>query len=258
MKPVTLTLLKKTRLSDTLAPAMWLFTFAAGEPVDFRPGQFFLARTGSPFEAYLQRPLFLSPASGDPARLEMAISAHHLTDRGLAWLFACPTGQRIEAFGPLGNGFSIPASAQNWLVAVDRSVIEWFLGLGLFTTRNSARVTLIFDSTRPLPQSLIHHLPPHVEVATALTDDHLRWPDTIIALGQRPFYKRLKSRLAEARLQLPAGLAHILLADAPLHVCGVGACGLCAVPTGDGLRLACLDGPVFDLAGIDTEGWPDD
>ena len=41
------------------------------------------------------------------------------------------------------------------------------------------------------------------------------------------------------------GFASVLL-EGPL-VCGVGACGVCAVETRKGMRMLCSDGPVFDL-----------
>jgi dihydroorotate dehydrogenase electron transfer subunit len=45
--------------------------------------------------------------------------------------------------------------------------------------------------------------------------------------------------------------AQVLLTDVPF-ACGVGACMSCAVEGERGLRLACIDGPVFDLK--DLEG----
>lgn len=260
MKPVTLTLIEKTRI----APAMWQFIFSSGEPVPvFQPGQFFLARTDNMFTAYLSRPFFLSPCDGTnnnqpTVRFQLTLSARHLTDRGLAWLFSCPPARQIEAFGPLGHGFVLPSAVKNLLIAVDFDYVCWlFLVMDLFTTRSSVNVTLTVAGPS-LPSTILHRIPPHVEIVTALTDYHLRWPDAVIALGSIPFYRQLRTRLTETRLRLSPGLAQVVLTDAPFHICGVGACGLCAIPTTAGPRLACRAGPVFDLATLDLEALSDD
>jgi dihydroorotate dehydrogenase electron transfer subunit len=44
------------------------------------------------------------------------------------------------------------------------------------------------------------------------------------------------------------GFASALL-EGPL-VCGVGACGVCAIELRRGMRLLCSDGPVFDLRDV--------
>ncbi len=261
MKPVTLTFIEKTRI----APAMWQFIFVADKPLPpFQPGQFFLARTGNMFSAYLPRPLFLAPcdevAGNWPvSRFQLTLSARHLADRGLAWLFSCPPARKIDAFGPLGCGFTLPATTKNLLVPIDFELgMGVFLVGSLFTMRKSLNVTLAFESKNPLPAAIVRRFPPHVEITTTLTTDRLLWPDAIIAIGGIPFYQRLKARLSAVRLRPAPGLAQILLADAPLRPCGVGACGLCAVPTAAGSRLACLAGPVFDLATLDLEVLADD
>jgi len=244
---------------------MWQLIFSAGEPVSaFQPGRFFMARTDNMFGAYLSRPLFLAPDDDVDngrtiSRFQLTLSARHLTDRGLAWLFACPPGQQIETFGPLGHGFTLPPGAKNLLVPVDMEFIgDSLLGISLFTTRKTLNVTLTVPTKKPLPPALIRQFPPHVEITTTLTDKRLLWPDAIIAIGSLAFYRQLKNRLTATRLHLSSGLAQVFLSDAPVHICGVGACGLCGVPTTGGLRPACQAGPVFDLATLNLEALADD
>jgi NAD(P)H-flavin reductase len=38
---------------------------------------------------------------------------------------------------------------------------------------------------------------------------------------------------------------------APMPCAGLAECGACAVPARSGWKLACLDGPVFDLRALD-------
>jgi hypothetical protein len=49
-------------------------------------------------------------------------------------------------------------------------------------------------------------------------------------------------------MTLAQGFAHGLLFEAPIHVCGLGICTYCGLQTNDGFKLACQDGPVFDLS----------
>jgi hypothetical protein len=86
-----------------------------------------------------------------------------------------------------------------------------------------------------------------------LLPDLLRWADRVCAVGSHAFYHSLKAQTAEARLALKPGFLYGLLTE-PLLPCGLGACFGCTVETEAGLRLACLDGPVLDLAQLYLEG----
>jgi len=73
----------------------------------------------------------------------------------------------------------------------------------------------------------------------------LTWADQLCAALPEDQLAQLAEALRTVKYRWERGFASALL-EAPL-VCGLGACGVCAVETRKGQRLACVDGPVFDL-----------
>lgn len=70
------------------------------------------------------------------------------------------------------------------------------------------------------------------------------WADQIFACGPIPMYRAM----AEMDAELGNKPVQVLLEQ--VMGCGVGACRGCAVPTTQGMKLVCQDGPVFDLTEI--------
>jgi hypothetical protein len=62
----------------------------------------------------------------------------------------------------------------------------------------------------------------------------------------------LQRHTRQTRFGASSGFLFGLAAPALLP-CGVGACFGCALPTAAGPRLACTDGPVFDLMALEAE-----
>jgi len=78
-----------------------------------------------------------------------------------------------------------------------------------------------------------------------LTDDTIRWADVLACTLPLEQLTIVAQRMRATRLNWADGMAQALVL--PLPVCHVGVCGVCAMPTRQGYRLACVDGPVFDL-----------
>jgi len=73
-----------------------------------------------------------------------------------------------------------------------------------------------------------------------------------VTIALKPtFYPALSQAVRAERLSPRPGFAQALLM--PLIPCGVGACRACAVPTHRGYRLACTEGPFFDLLELEGE-----
>jgi dihydroorotate dehydrogenase electron transfer subunit len=81
-----------------------------------------------------------------------------------------------------------------------------------------------------------------------LFSDLARWADCICIAGERDSYSALAHIVREVRLEPGPDFAQALVV--PPLVCGVGACQGCAVETARGTKLACTDGPVFDLLAL--------
>jgi dihydroorotate dehydrogenase electron transfer subunit len=86
-------------------------------------------------------------------------------------------------------------------------------------------------------QSAIHNL------QSAIT-----WADQVCAALPHEQLLLLREAIRRVKYRWERGFASALL-EGPL-VCGVGACGVCAVEMRKGLRLLCADGPVFDLRDV--------
>jgi dihydroorotate dehydrogenase electron transfer subunit len=73
----------------------------------------------------------------------------------------------------------------------------------------------------------------------------LSWADQICVALPSDQLPALRDAIRAVKFRWERGFASVLL-EGPL-VCGVGACGVCAVDLRRGTRMLCSDGPVFDL-----------
>lgn len=144
--------------------------------------------------------------------------------------------------GPLGRGFTLPVSARKIaLVAYDDSPSR-LRGLIQPALSQSAAVVLVTDS-------VAENLPDEVEVQplSALTEI-LEWADYVVFDVRRenlPFIEGLGKQK-----QLSAMKAAEILIRTPVPCGGVAECGVCAVTTKSGWKMACKEGPVFDMKEI--------
>ncbi len=241
-----------------IAPAWWQLTFSiAKSEFQFGPGQFFLARCSA---GYLPR-VILPQHAGDFFTLLLSPT----TDPGLLWLVSRQPGDPLELQGPLGTGFSLPEQAQNLLLVSDNRLLSPLLYQMTLALAAGRAVTLAHGAKRAVELYPAANLPAEVEFAAATRDGShghrgpvsdllpnlLRWADAVCAVGSAELYRTLKQQTALARLGISPGYLQALVTG-PLWPCGVGACWGCAVNTTAGPKLACTDGPVFDLAEIEV------
>ena len=81
-----------------------------------------------------------------------------------------------------------------------------------------------------------------------VTPSPIAWADQIFAALPLEQLLALRDSIGRVKYRWERGFAGALL-EGPL-VCGVGACGVCAVAMRRGTRLLCADGPVFDLRDV--------
>src|SRR5688572_15079811 len=147
-------------------------------------------------------------------------------------------GTDLQLRGPLGKGFQLPPGARFVaLAAFDEASCSRLLALLEPALAQRAAVVLLTDHP---PEGL----PAAVEISplSALAET-LRWAD-MLALDM-------------TRAVLPTVLGHIrdtsysregqVLIHTPIPCAGMGECGACAIRLRTGHRLACKEGPVFDL-----------
>jgi len=147
-------------------------------------------------------------------------------------------GTRLNVHGPLGHGFSLPATARRVALVGLTAAPHRLLPLAEQALLQGAAVALY---TRHVPGGL----PPEVEaLSLEALGEALDWADFMaidLLPGALPGLKRRFGLSPHTLLPLPAQV----LVQVPMPCGGVGECGLCAVDQKRGWKLACKDGPVF-------------
>lgn len=196
------------------------------------PGQYLAASA-----AGLQEPL---PAALFPAGLE-----------GDELIVAPPippgwtTGTHLSLRGPLGNGFRLPAAARRVaLLGLEDSPAR-LLPLAFQALSRQASVALYARYAPP-------GLPLEVEILPLdQVKDALSWADYLAVDVDRGELSSLRAVLNLGLYGYPACDTQVLVVtEVPCG--GLGECGVCAVPTRAGWRLACSDGPVFDWTQLEV------
>lgn len=191
------------------------------------PGQYLLAHADGS-----DAPLPASVFAAD-SRLDAFLAAPPLP---AGWI----PGTRLRLRGPLGRGFSIPAKARRVALASWTQNGARLLPLIRTALKQEAAITLLSDNPAD-------ELPLQIEIQplSALADI-TRWADYLAMEVERENLPELKEKLGmldQARVQFEAQV----LVSTPVACGGAAECGVCALQVNHGWRLACREGPVFDL-----------
>jgi len=148
-------------------------------------------------------------------------------------------GTRLAVRGPLGHGFNLPASTRQ-VALVAAGAPYPLLPLAGAALVQGAAVALY---ARQVPAGL----PPEVEVLPLESlAEALGWADYMaiqLLPGSLAGLRRRFGLAPHTPLPIPAQA----LVQVPMPCGAVGECGLCAVATRLGWKLACKDGPVFSF-----------
>jgi dihydroorotate dehydrogenase electron transfer subunit len=207
------------------------------------PGRFVLADLGG----YLRTPLF--PALLDDETFSVLVSPDHPAA-------TLRPGASTSLIGPLGQGFEVDEAARRLLLVADTDCLPVLLPLATQTLVSTALVLSAPAAAELYP---VHLLPASLEVYIVTADgaagrkgsaldlfpDLVRWADCVCIACDPAIYPALAEVVREVRIRPAKRFAQALIV--PPMPCGVGACQGCAVPVAGGFKLACTDGPVFDL-----------
>jgi hypothetical protein len=186
--------------------------------------------------------------AGDDSNAPLPVPLH-CTESAADSFIAAPIpdhwmpGIEISLRGPLGNGFNLPASTRKVaLVAFDVSPSH-LRGLIRPALSQAAAIVFVCDTQ-------LESLPDEVEVqplsalgeiiawadyaAFDVTRENL--PGLIEKIGKQNQLSAWREAEVFIRTQVPCG--------------GVAECGVCAVVTKSGWKMACKDGPVFKVKEI--------
>jgi dihydroorotate dehydrogenase electron transfer subunit len=240
-----------------------------------RPGQFLMLRQAAASDPLLGRPFALYDTVHDTNRRPVGVDVVYLVVGKLTRLLAgLRPGDRLEAWGPLGNGF--PDLAGNEHVALVAggigqtpflAYVRQLLGTRGYVGRRAPqvrRVSVYYGvRTADLAAGVDDFRAAGAEVhlaaddgslgfhgyVTALLENHLNGsanpPRHLVGCGPEPM---LRALVALARLHgVPC---HVSL-ETPM-ACGIGACFSCVTqvqtPSGPDYRRVCVEGPVFDAS----------
>ena len=149
-------------------------------------------------------------------------------------------GTEISLFGPFGRGFGLPLTARRVVLVPFEDLHSRLLGLIPPSLKQGAAIVLVSDSDG-------ESLHDDVEIQPfSMLDEILAWADYAAFDVERENLHGLRERLGSGRQVSVKGEAQVLI-HAPAPCGGVAECGVCAVTLKSGWRLACKDGPVFDL-----------
>lgn len=200
--------------------------------LDYKPGQYFLAYAPMLGEI-TAAPLFILKDEGSSLLSVPGIPA--------GW----QAGTLLSVRGPLGNGFTPPASQSRIAMASYCSSGDHLLPFMDMALSMDCEVSFYRDSNDiPLP-SLVEVFP------LELLDKALSWADRMVIdlkLDDVARVKEMVSSGVNPRIHPPIDC----LVHTPILCDGRSECGVCAVKTRQGWKFACKDGPVFPLKDLEV------
>lgn len=242
-----------------------------------RPGQFLMIRLPGSADPLLGRPFALYDtvldASGRPAGVDVV----YLVVGKLTGLLAgARAGESVEVWGPLGNGFSAYEGAehvgmvaggigQTPFLALVRQLLGT-RGYGGHAAKREAKQVTLFYGVRSADLAAgvedfraagaAVHLASddgsvgHRGYVTDLLKSQSPPPDRLVGCGPAPMLRTLAALARDRNVPCDVSL------ETPM-ACGVGICFSCVtrVRTDGGwdYRRVCVEGPVFDAAGLEWE-----
>ncbi|MGE5220864.1 MAG: hypothetical protein ACM3PY_00405 [Omnitrophica WOR_2 bacterium] len=196
------------------------------------PGQYLLARLSTDRDAALGLPLFLSEEIPAGFQTSPPIPS--------SWT----PGVSLSLYGPLGRGFRLPAHTRRLVLAAVGNTASRLWALAPAALEKEAAVAFFSDTALPKLPASIEAYP------LAALPEALSWADFLavdLPAGKLSELRTCLGLKTGEHLNCPAQA----LVTIPMPCAGMADCGACAAPVRHGWKLACKDGPVFDLKDLD-------
>lgn len=241
---------------------------APGVARSAQPGQFVNLTPPAEGWALLRRPFSIAARSG--SRIVLLIKIVGKATQAMRRLIP---GDKIEALGPLGNGFKIPnEKGESYLLAGGYGLAGVsMLAERLAAGRNGGEVTIVYGARSAAELIWKKRLEgiKGLSVEYATEDGSEGFKGT--AVGR--FKELIKNSPGRGRAIYacgPMGMLKALwletrsdsmqVAVEARMACGIGICQGCAVPMAgrkghDKYTRACKEGPVYEASRIDWESW---
>lgn len=220
-----------------------------------QPGQFIMIKTSMTHDPLLRRPFSICTVDRD---LGLVKVLYRVVGRGTALMAGKKLGRRLNVFGPLGRGFTVPPNGRFTVVAGGLGIAPlYFLVQRLRALGNEVNVfygaqnrfeLLLAEDLAALRTNLFTATDNGSSgykgtVVNLLKAKGIPPSDYVYAAGPPRMLKELSGVLKEA------GVAKAEFSLEQRMGCGIGACRGCAVklmtPGGPVYKRVCSDGPVF-------------
>ena len=237
--------------NERIAEGVGLITLEAASIASrVEPGQFVHLRITQGADFILRRPFSVHRAGADSLQL-----LYQVLGRGTRALAEKRAGDRMDAIGPLGRGFTVPEGTTHAVVvAGGLGVAPMGLLLDRLAQRGVAVTAVVGAPTasRLVAMDVVEANASRVLACTddgshgvegfvtaALPDALADRPDVVYVCGPEPMARAVAACCLEAGVPCQVSLERLM-------ACGIGACLSCVVTLHSGLARACMDGPVFD------------
>lgn len=220
-----------------------------------RPGQFLALRCAQPgsYDPLVRESRFIAATDVRAGTTQLLLRRD---DPACAFLSTQRQGIHLDILGPLGHGWNVARSVRTValvgtaaqsapLVALAHQSVAAGLAVsvGLGTDESAAPPAFLLPAAA---EYNIAQSPNAALAAVSLLDDQLlRWADLVAVSLPSAHLPAVAQRIRAVRLQWNAAFAQA--AVLPPLACCIGVCGVCVVETHRERRLACVDGPIFDL-----------
>jgi len=150
-------------------------------------------------------------------------------------------GTSLRLRGPIGHGFSLPATSRRLaLMAYEETPLR-LCGLIQPAVQAGTEVVVVTDHPlQELPVSV--EIQPISELVNVWT-----WADAVAVDISRENWPSLKTELNQAVLDGKKGKPGQILLRTDMPCGALAECGVCAITIGKRWKMICKDGPVFDL-----------
>ncbi len=238
--------------SETMPGVFLLWVDAPEAAPSAQPGQFFMVASGP--DAFLRRPLSLHRL-GRGARTGQIAFLFQVLGKGTTWLAQRRPGDSLDILGPLGHGFSLGPEGPV-LAAAGGLGVAPLVALVEQARERGIEVTLLLGALTARLLYPARLVPPGValvqttddgsagikgrvtDVLPRLLDGHRQ----VFACGPEAMYRSMRSLAG----RYPSLDAAQVSTEARMG-CGTGLCLGCSLPTRDGMKRVCHEGPVFRL-----------
>lgn len=223
------------------------------EPLpEMLPGQFVQVRVDNSPSTYLRRPISIHNVQRETNELWLLV---RLAGEGTRHLAMMKAGEQLNVILPLGNGFTMPASAEERPLLVGGGVgVAPLLFAGIRMREMGVEPTFLLGarSKQDLLQMGEFQRVGRVYVTTEdgsqgergfVTQHSLLSEEQftrISVCGPKPMMVAVARFARQAQVPCEVSLENVM-------ACGLGACLCCVEDTTEGHVCVCKEGPVFDI-----------